>query len=97
MSGRRLREAIKEVRNDTTSTLHMKTVIITESLQVTSLCCYRVIDTVLLLLCYNCVVTVSQELESQGTLKDMEVVIAGLSNVYTHYITTYEEYQVHIC
>uniref|UniRef100_A0A3Q2WCY0 Neutral ceramidase n=1 Tax=Haplochromis burtoni TaxID=8153 RepID=A0A3Q2WCY0_HAPBU len=35
-----------------------------------------------------------QELESEGTLKDMEVVIAGLSNVYTHYITTYEEYQV---
>uniref|UniRef100_A0A3Q2W4N6 Neutral ceramidase n=1 Tax=Haplochromis burtoni TaxID=8153 RepID=A0A3Q2W4N6_HAPBU len=34
------------------------------------------------------------ELESEGTLKDMEVVIAGLSNVYTHYITTYEEYQV---
>uniref|UniRef100_A0AAQ5Z8W4 Neutral ceramidase n=1 Tax=Amphiprion ocellaris TaxID=80972 RepID=A0AAQ5Z8W4_AMPOC len=25
---------------------------------------------------------------------DTEVVIAGLSNVYTHYITTYEEYQV---
>lgn len=47
--------------------------------------------------CYCVVVTVSQELESEGTLKDMEVVIAGLSNVYTHYITTYEEYQVHIC
>ncbi|XP_070847179.1 neutral ceramidase [Chaetodon trifascialis] len=27
-------------------------------------------------------------------LNDSEVVIAGLSNVYTHYITTYEEYQV---
>ncbi|XP_061563820.1 neutral ceramidase [Cololabis saira] len=37
---------------------------------------------------------VKQELESEGTLGDMEVVIAGLSNVYTHYITTYEEYQV---
>ncbi|XP_039472085.1 neutral ceramidase [Oreochromis aureus] len=37
---------------------------------------------------------VKEELESEGTLKDMEVVIAGLSNVYTHYITTYEEYQV---
>ncbi|XP_028264532.1 neutral ceramidase isoform X2 [Parambassis ranga] len=35
-----------------------------------------------------------EELESAGTLSDMEVVIAGLSNVYTHYITTYEEYQV---
>uniref|UniRef100_A0A3Q1FSR3 Neutral ceramidase n=1 Tax=Acanthochromis polyacanthus TaxID=80966 RepID=A0A3Q1FSR3_9TELE len=27
-------------------------------------------------------------------MMDTEVVIAGLSNVYTHYITTYEEYQV---
>ncbi|XP_031245949.1 neutral ceramidase isoform X2 [Mastomys coucha] len=26
-------------------------------------------------------------------MKDMTVVVAGLSNVYTHYITTYEEYQ----
>uniref|UniRef100_A0A8D3D007 Neutral ceramidase n=1 Tax=Scophthalmus maximus TaxID=52904 RepID=A0A8D3D007_SCOMX len=31
---------------------------------------------------------------SVATLRDTEVVIAGLSNVYTHYITTYEEYQV---
>ncbi|XP_026172018.1 neutral ceramidase isoform X2 [Mastacembelus armatus] len=38
--------------------------------------------------------TVKQELESQGTFRDTQVVIAGLSNVYTHYITTYEEYQV---
>ncbi|KAF3703995.1 Neutral ceramidase [Channa argus] len=38
--------------------------------------------------------TVKQELESEGTFRDTEVVIAGLSNVYTHYITTYEEYQV---
>ncbi|XP_053269667.1 neutral ceramidase [Pleuronectes platessa] len=37
---------------------------------------------------------VQQELQSEGTFKDTEVVIAGLSNVYTHYITTYEEYQV---
>ncbi|XP_075996229.1 neutral ceramidase [Genypterus blacodes] len=37
---------------------------------------------------------VKQELESEGELKDTEVVIAGLSNVYTHYITTYEEYQL---
>uniref|UniRef100_A0A3Q1FQL6 Neutral ceramidase n=1 Tax=Acanthochromis polyacanthus TaxID=80966 RepID=A0A3Q1FQL6_9TELE len=35
-----------------------------------------------------------QELESEGAFRDTEVVIAGLSNVYTHYITTYEEYQV---
>lgn len=35
-----------------------------------------------------------QELESEGMFRDSEVVIAGLSNVYTHYITTYEEYQV---
>ena len=39
-------------------------------------------------------VVVFQELESEGTLKDTDVVIAGLSNIYTHYITTYEEYQV---
>ncbi|KAM9336979.1 neutral ceramidase [Symphorus nematophorus] len=37
---------------------------------------------------------VRQELEAEGAFKDTEVVIAGLSNVYTHYITTYEEYQV---
>ncbi|XP_051794973.1 neutral ceramidase [Acanthochromis polyacanthus] len=37
---------------------------------------------------------VKQELESEGAFRDTEVVIAGLSNVYTHYITTYEEYQV---
>ena len=29
---------------------------------------------------------------SQGEV-DMKIMIAGLSNVYTHYITTYEEYQ----
>uniref|UniRef100_A0A3Q4B427 Neutral ceramidase n=1 Tax=Mola mola TaxID=94237 RepID=A0A3Q4B427_MOLML len=37
---------------------------------------------------------VKQELQSQGAFGDAEVVIAGLSNAYTHYITTYEEYQV---
>uniref|UniRef100_A0A3B4XK45 Neutral ceramidase n=1 Tax=Seriola lalandi dorsalis TaxID=1841481 RepID=A0A3B4XK45_SERLL len=37
---------------------------------------------------------VKQELQAEGAFRDMEVVIAGLSNVYTHYITTYEEYQV---
>ncbi|XP_069543813.1 neutral ceramidase [Brachyistius frenatus] len=37
---------------------------------------------------------VKQELEAGGAERNMEVVIAGLSNVYTHYITTYEEYQV---
>ncbi|XP_034425715.1 neutral ceramidase isoform X2 [Hippoglossus hippoglossus] len=37
---------------------------------------------------------VQQELQSEGTFEDTEVVIAGLSNIYTHYITTYEEYQV---
>ncbi|XP_053197810.1 neutral ceramidase [Scomber japonicus] len=37
---------------------------------------------------------VKQELQSEGAFKDSEVVIAGLSNVYTHYITTYEEYQL---
>ncbi|KAG7470428.1 hypothetical protein JOB18_031930 [Solea senegalensis] len=38
--------------------------------------------------------TVKQELQSQGSFQDVEVVISGLSNVYTHYITTFEEYQV---
>ncbi|XP_078269304.1 neutral ceramidase isoform X2 [Rhinoraja longicauda] len=38
--------------------------------------------------------TVKRELESSGSLKDIDVVVAGLCNVYTHYITTYEEYQV---
>ncbi|XP_017260731.2 neutral ceramidase-like, partial [Kryptolebias marmoratus] len=37
---------------------------------------------------------VREELESEGTFRNTEVVIAGLSNIYTHYITTYEEYQV---
>lgn len=34
-----------------------------------------------------------QEFEAYGML-NMTVVISGLCNVYTHYITTYEEYQV---
>ncbi|XP_006630538.1 neutral ceramidase [Lepisosteus oculatus] len=37
---------------------------------------------------------VKNEMEFEGRLKNMEVVIAGLCNVYTHYITTYEEYQI---
>ncbi|KAI4898175.1 hypothetical protein NFI96_016251 [Prochilodus magdalenae] len=37
---------------------------------------------------------VKQELETQGAFTNAEVVVAGLCNVYTHYITTYEEYQV---
>ncbi|XP_032047018.1 putative neutral ceramidase C [Aythya fuligula] len=36
---------------------------------------------------------VKLEFDSHGTA-GMDVVIAGLCNVYTHYITTYEEYQV---
>ncbi|XP_042674307.1 putative neutral ceramidase C isoform X2 [Centrocercus urophasianus] len=36
---------------------------------------------------------VKSEFGSYGTV-GMDVVIAGLCNVYTHYITTYEEYQV---
>ncbi|XP_027548664.1 putative neutral ceramidase C [Neopelma chrysocephalum] len=36
---------------------------------------------------------VRSEFDSHGTPR-MNVVIAGLCNVYTHYITTYEEYQV---
>ncbi|KAG7492710.1 hypothetical protein MATL_G00017560 [Megalops atlanticus] len=37
---------------------------------------------------------VKQELETQAAFTNTEVVIAGLCNIYTHYITTYEEYQV---
>ncbi|KFO76813.1 Neutral ceramidase, partial [Cuculus canorus] len=36
---------------------------------------------------------VQREFDSHGK-PQMDVVIAGLCNVYTHYITTYEEYQV---
>ncbi|CDQ61571.1 unnamed protein product [Oncorhynchus mykiss] len=39
-------------------------------------------------------VSVDQELEAQGTFSNAEVVVAGLCNIYTHYITTYEEYQI---
>uniref|UniRef100_A0A3Q2YAN7 Neutral ceramidase n=1 Tax=Hippocampus comes TaxID=109280 RepID=A0A3Q2YAN7_HIPCM len=35
-----------------------------------------------------------REAVQQVTFSGVDVVIAGLSNVYTHYITTYEEYQV---
>lgn len=42
-----------------------------------------------------CVVLfVLQALVAYGFSNDTKVVIAGLSNTYTHYITTYEEYQV---
>ncbi|XP_051927648.1 neutral ceramidase isoform X2 [Hippocampus zosterae] len=37
---------------------------------------------------------VQQALQSNGEFSGVDVVIAGLSNVYTHYISTYEEYQV---
>lgn len=37
---------------------------------------------------------VQEELQSDGAFEDLHVVIAGLSNTYTHYITTFEEYQV---
>ncbi|XP_049614616.1 neutral ceramidase [Syngnathus scovelli] len=37
---------------------------------------------------------VKQELQRGEAFSDADVVIAGLSNVYTHYISTYEEYQV---
>ncbi|XP_056627837.1 neutral ceramidase [Triplophysa dalaica] len=36
---------------------------------------------------------VKQELD-QGPFTNTEVVVAGLCNIYTHYITTYEEYQI---
>ncbi|CAL8262105.1 unnamed protein product [Arctogadus glacialis] len=37
---------------------------------------------------------IKQELDSGSSFEDTTVVIAGLSNTYTHYITTYEEYQI---
>lgn len=33
-------------------------------------------------------------MESTGNVKNPKVVVAGLSNIYTDYITTPEEYQV---
>lgn len=35
-----------------------------------------------------------QESVSNGGPSNTKTVIAGLSNLYTHYITTFEEYQV---
>ncbi|XP_017579289.1 neutral ceramidase [Pygocentrus nattereri] len=37
---------------------------------------------------------VKQELEMHNSFTNTEVVITGLCNIYTHYITTFEEYQV---
>uniref|UniRef100_A0A8C1BGD3 Neutral ceramidase n=1 Tax=Cyprinus carpio carpio TaxID=630221 RepID=A0A8C1BGD3_CYPCA len=37
---------------------------------------------------------VKKELEVKECLANAEVVISGLCNIYTHYITTYEEYQI---
>uniref|UniRef100_A0A4W5MKX7 Neutral ceramidase n=1 Tax=Hucho hucho TaxID=62062 RepID=A0A4W5MKX7_9TELE len=33
-------------------------------------------------------------ISTTGTFSNAEVVVAGLCNIYTHYITTYEEYQI---
>jgi neutral ceramidase len=38
---------------------------------------------------------VAQEAQQFGS-GDVKVVIAGLSNVYAHYVTTFEEYQVNL-
>ncbi|XP_031416416.1 neutral ceramidase [Clupea harengus] len=37
---------------------------------------------------------VKQELEANAGFSNTDVIIAGLCNIYTHYITTYEEYQI---
>uniref|UniRef100_A0A8C1SG51 Neutral ceramidase n=1 Tax=Cyprinus carpio TaxID=7962 RepID=A0A8C1SG51_CYPCA len=37
---------------------------------------------------------VKKELEVKDSFANAEVVVAGLCNIYTHYITTYEEYQI---
>ena len=31
-----------------------------------------------------------------GAYPDTKVVLAGMANVYTHYITTFEEYQIQV-
>lgn len=78
MSGRRLRESVKQVRWSSNPRTHMPMHIESHQQGLKRPC-----------LC------VCQELQSEGAFRDVEVVIAGLSNVYTHYITTFEEYQVH--
>lgn len=40
---------------------------------------------------------VKKALISNGFPSDTKVVIAGLSNTYSDYVTTFEEYQVHTC
>lgn len=37
---------------------------------------------------------ITKEAIDNGAGPDTKVVIAGLSNTYSHYITTFEEYQV---
>ena len=37
---------------------------------------------------------INLEAETSGRLSGTKTIIAGLSNVYTHYVTTFEEYQV---
>ena len=37
--------------------------------------------------------TIRGTVESISNARDTKVVVAGLSNTYTHYITTFEEYQ----
>lgn len=77
MSGRRLRESVKEVtwsiNRHTCRHIHLIPPAVSH---------------------VTIPVCVCQELQSEGAFQDVEVVIAGLSNIYTHYITTFEEYQV---
>ena len=37
--------------------------------------------------------TIRKTIEKESDAKNTQVVIAGLSNMYTHYVTTFEEYQ----
>ena len=39
---------------------------------------------------------IAQEARQFGSPDNVKVVIAGLSNVYAHYVTTFEEYQVNL-
>lgn len=79
MAGRRLREAVKKVGH-----AHIDANTDTR----TKIRCRLSYLRTRMCMC------VCQELQSEGEFGNVHLVIAGLSNVYTHYITTYEEYQV---
>ena len=40
--------------------------------------------------------SIMEAANNSNTNPDTKVVLAGMANVYTHYITTFEEYQVQV-